>query len=94
MIGDRRIRLGAEKIYKLMFLRKKLTLLKTMFDLKNDSTSTTTVSKRKSIDAFEEDNDDHYGIFKKVKADEEDEYDLLSDDYESDKENSEAEQVF
>ncbi|CAF1935090.1 unnamed protein product [Rotaria magnacalcarata] len=94
MIGDRRTRLGAEKIDRLMFLRKNLTSLKTMFDSKNDSTSTTTVSKRKPIDTFEEDSDDYYGIFKKVKADEEDEFHLLSDNYQSDKENSEAEQVF
>ncbi|CAF1370205.1 unnamed protein product, partial [Rotaria magnacalcarata] len=92
MIGDRRTRLGAEKIDRLMFLRKNLTSLKTMFDSKNDSTSTTTVSKRKPIDTFEEDSDDYYGIFKKVKADEEDEFHLLSDNYQSDKENSEAEQ--
>jgi len=44
--------------------------------------------KRKPIDAFEEDNDDYYGMLKKARANEGDEYYLLSDDYESEKENS------
>ncbi|CAF4666746.1 unnamed protein product, partial [Rotaria sp. Silwood2] len=91
MIGDSRTRLGSEKIDKLMFLRKNLTPLKHMFDLKNGST--TIMSKIKPNDAYEEDTNDSCGISKKIKATEEDEYDLISDDYESEKENLEAEIV-
>jgi hypothetical protein len=39
MIGDRRTRLDAEKINKLMFLQKNLIPLKHMFDSKNGSTT-------------------------------------------------------
>ncbi len=88
MIGDRRTRLGAEKVDKLMFLRKNLTSLKLMFDSKNSST--TIMSKRKPNDTFEENNDDYYGIVKKIKANGGEEYYLSSDDYESDQENSEV----
>ncbi|CAF4970471.1 unnamed protein product, partial [Rotaria sp. Silwood1] len=52
MIGDRRTRLGSEKINKLMLLRKNLTPLNHMFDLKNGST--TIMSKRKPNGTFEE----------------------------------------
>ena len=88
IIGDRRTRLGAEKIDKLMFLQKNLISLKQMFDSKNDLTTIT--SKRKPDDIYEPDDDDHC-ILKKVKGVEDDEYDLLSDDYDSEKDNEEVE---
>ncbi|CAF1537198.1 unnamed protein product [Rotaria sp. Silwood1] len=67
-----------------------LNPLKYMFDLKNDST--TNMSKRKPNDAFEDD-DDCSDILKKIKADEEDEYDLSSDNHESEEEYLEADIV-
>jgi hypothetical protein len=84
-IGDRRTRLGTEKIDKLMFLKKNLTSLKQMFDLKNDLI--TIISKRKPEDVFEADDDDCCNVSKKIKANEEHEYYCSSDDYESEKEN-------
>lgn len=86
-VGDRRTKLGTEKIDKLMFLQKNLNPLKNLFDLKSDLT--THQSKRKPDDKHDDNNEDCTS--KKAKANEEDEYEyeyeLLSDDYESEKEN-------
>jgi hypothetical protein len=85
-VGDRRTKLGAEKIDKLMFLKKNLIPLRDMFDSKNSSPTIT--SKRKSNDINENDDQDELLFLKKIRGDEEEEeYDILSDDYESEKEN-------
>ncbi|CAF4556800.1 unnamed protein product, partial [Rotaria socialis] len=89
-IGDRRTRLGAAKIDKLMFLQKNLIPLKDMFDSKN--VLTTNELKRKPDNIHEQDDDsDHYAS-KKLKVIEIDECmfssdDCENDDYESEKGN-------
>ncbi|CAF4038052.1 unnamed protein product [Rotaria sp. Silwood1] len=81
IIGDRRTRLGAEKLDKLIFLQKNLLPLKIMFDSK---TVLTNELKRKADDIHEEDEDNNC-TSKKLKFNEE--YESLSDDYESEREN-------
>jgi hypothetical protein len=87
IIGDRRTRLGVEKIDKLMFLRKNYSSLKHMFDAKNGSS--TAMSKRKIDDTCDTDDDEENDEYnsRKVKVVEENEYDLISDDYDSETEN-------
>ncbi|CAF4776539.1 unnamed protein product, partial [Rotaria sp. Silwood2] len=80
-IGDRRTRLGAEKLDKLIFLQKNLLPLKIMFASK---TVLTNELKRKADDIHEEDEDNNC-TSKKLKFNEE--YECLSDDYESEREN-------
>lgn len=86
MISDRRTRLGAEKIDKLMFLHKNLIPLNDMLDSKDVSA---TMSKRKADTKLNDDGD--YDIFKKVKTAKENDNNLLSDEYESEQEDSEIE---
>ncbi|CAF3394488.1 unnamed protein product, partial [Rotaria sp. Silwood2] len=81
VIGDRRTRLGAEKLDKLIFLQKNLLPLKIMFASK---TVLTNELKRKADDIHEEDEDNNC-TSKKLKFNEE--YESLSDDYESEREN-------
>ncbi|CAF4165076.1 unnamed protein product [Rotaria sordida] len=81
IIGDRRTRLGAEKLDKLIFLQKNLLPLKLMFDSK---TVLTSELKRKADDIHEKDEDNNC-TSKKLKFNEE--YEYLSDDYESEREN-------
>ena len=87
IIGDRRTRLGAEKIDKLMFLQKNLMALKNMFDAKNGSA--TINSKRKSRDESEVEDDSR--LLKRIRGDEDEEYELSSDEYESENDNQEEE---
>jgi len=87
IIGDKRTRLSSEKIDKLMFLKKNLASLKQMFDSKNGSTITL---KRKPDDIYEEEDDDDDCILKKYKGVEEDDYNLLMDDYDSEEDGEEA----
>ncbi|CAF3071012.1 unnamed protein product [Rotaria sp. Silwood2] len=86
IVNERRTRLGIEKIDKLMFLKKNITPLQHMFDSKNSSTPFS--SKRKSNDINDNDmnnNDDESLFLKKLKFDKEDDYNIISDESESEK---------
>jgi len=77
-VGDRRTKLGAEKLDNLMFLQKNLRPLKNLFDSKN---VLATQTKRKP--GGEHTNDNGEFISKRVKFNEIDECELLSDSNES-----------
>ena len=63
-----------------MFLRKNLISVQIMFD--PNSGLTTATAKRKPYDIDEQDDDDEHYILKKINGIQE-EYDLVSDDYDS-----------